>query len=71
VDFGVTLSSWEAYADLRIALTDSGRFRPDPKETQRVIHRNPGTGLETRVDLVPFGAIAGPNGGERRRAVAK
>lgn len=62
VDFGVTLPSWEAYADLRTSLTNSGRFRPDPKETQRVIHRNPSTGLETRVDLVPFGTIAGPDG---------
>jgi predicted nucleotidyltransferase len=62
VDFGVALPSWEAYADLKIALADSGRFRPDPKEAQRVIHRNPETGMETRVDLVPFGAIAGPDG---------
>lgn len=62
VDFGVTLPCWEAYEALRSALVDTGTFRPDPKETQRMIHRNPGTGLETKVDLVPFGAIAGPDG---------
>lgn len=62
VDFGVTLPSWKAYEELKTALTDSGLFRPDPKEAQRVIHRNPETASEMRVDLVPFGAIAGPNG---------
>lgn len=62
VDFGVTLSSWEDYEALRSALVGTGTFRPDPKETQRMIHREPGTGLETKVDLVPFGAIAGPDG---------
>ena len=62
VDFGVTLSSWEDYEALRSALVGTGTFRPDPKETQRMIHRDPGTGLETKVDLVPFGAIAGPDG---------
>lgn len=60
VDFGIALPSWAAYTELKLALAASGRFRPDPKETQRVIHQNPETGLETRVDLVPFGAIAGP-----------
>lgn len=62
VDFGVTLPCWEDYEALRSALMDTGAFRPDPKETQRMIHRDPGTGLETKVDLVPFGAIAGPDG---------
>ncbi len=63
VDFGVTLPSWKDYEALRAALMDTGTFRPDPKETQRMIHRAPDTGLETKVDLVPFGAIAGPDGG--------
>lgn len=62
VDFAVTLPCWEAYEALRSALVDTGTFRPDPKETQRMIHRDSGTGLETKVDLVPFGAIAGPDG---------
>jgi predicted nucleotidyltransferase len=62
VDFGVTLSSWEDYEALRSALMDTGAFRPDPKESQRMIHQDPDTGLETKVDLVPFGAIAGPDG---------
>jgi len=62
VDLGVTMASWEAYEALKLGMRDSGLFRPDPKETQRVIHRNPENGVETRVDLVPFGAIAGPDG---------
>lgn len=62
VDFAVTLPCWDDYEALRSALVDTGTFRPDPKETQRMIHRDPGTGLETKVDLVPFGAIAGPDG---------
>lgn len=62
VDFGVTLSSWEDYENLKLALVESGLFRPDPKERQRVIHMHPGTSIESWVDLVPFGAIAGPDG---------
>lgn len=62
VDFGVTLPSWEAYEALRSALRDTGTFRPDPKEAQRMIHQDRSTGLETKVHLVPFGAIAGPDG---------
>ena len=62
VDFGVTVPSWEAYEALRQGLTDSGRFRPDPMETQRVIHLDPETGLEMKVDLVPFGPLAGLDG---------
>ena len=62
VDFGVIVPSWEAYEALRQGLTASGRFRPDPMETQRVIHRYPATGLEMKVDLVPFGPLAGMDG---------
>ena len=62
VDFGVTLSDWGAYQALRQGVTESGRFRPDPKEAQRIIHRDLVTGAETKVDLVPFGAIAAPSG---------
>jgi len=61
VDFGVTLSSWKDYEALRSALTDTGAFRPDLKEAQRMIHQAPDTGFETKVDLLPFGAIAGPD----------
>jgi predicted nucleotidyltransferase len=62
VDFGVTLSDWEAFENLKVALTTSGLFRADPKATQRVFHINPDNGMVTKVDLVPFGMIAGPDG---------
>jgi predicted nucleotidyltransferase len=62
VDLGVTMASWEAYEALKMGMRESGLFRPDLKETQRVVHRNPETGVGTKVDLVPFGAIAGPDG---------
>lgn len=62
MDFGVTLRDWTAYEKLRESLVASGRFRLDAKEAQRVIHTEAATGLETRVDLVPFGAIAGADG---------
>lgn len=62
VDLGVTLASWEAYDALKLGMRDSGLFLLDSKETQRVIHRNPENGVETRVDLIPFGAIAGSEG---------
>ena len=58
VDLGVVLPSWEAYQALRGDLVESGLFRLDPEQAQRVIHRDPATGIETKVDLVPFGPIA-------------
>lgn len=62
LDFGVTVRDWKTYEALKAALVASGRFRLDPKEAQRVIHRDKATGMDTRVDLVPFGAIAHADG---------
>ncbi|WP_243294474.1 nucleotidyl transferase AbiEii/AbiGii toxin family protein [Geothrix mesophila] len=62
LDFGVTVKDWKAYEALKAALVASGRFRLDAKESQRVIHRDAATGMDTRVDLVPFGAIARTDG---------
>lgn len=62
LDFGVTVKDWKAYEALKAALVASGRFRLDAKESQRVIHKDATTGMETRVDLVPFGAIAQADG---------
>lgn len=62
MDFGVTVGDWKTYEALKEALVASGRFRLDAKEAQRVIHTHAETGLETRVDLVPFGAIANADG---------
>ncbi|MDP1831306.1 MAG: nucleotidyl transferase AbiEii/AbiGii toxin family protein [Geothrix sp.] len=62
MDFGVTVRDWEAYEAIKAALVACGRFRLDQKEAQRVIHSDTETGTDTRVDLVPFGRIAGPDG---------
>ena len=62
MDFGVTVRDWEAYEAIKAALVACGRFRLDQKEAQRVIHSDAESGIDTRVDLVPFGMIAGPDG---------
>ena len=62
MDFGVTVRDWAAYGDLKNALVASGRFMEIPKKVQRLIHRNPKTGAETQVDLVPFGGVASADG---------
>ena len=62
MDFGVTVRDWEAYEAVKAAIVACGRFRLDEKEAQRVIHSDAETGIDTRVDLVPFGGIAGPDG---------
>ncbi len=62
VDFGVLMASWEGYGELKADLAGSERFRQDPKNTQRMFHLNPTNGTEIKVDLVPFGPIAGPEG---------
>ena len=62
VDFGILMASWEGYENLKSDLAGSGKFRQDPKNTQRMFHLNLANGVRTKVDLVPFGPIAGPEG---------
>ncbi len=62
VDFGVMLPDWPSFDRLQASLVASGSFHLDPQAEQRVAHVDPVTGARTQVDLVPFGAITGPDG---------
>lgn len=56
IDFGVQVSDWDHYRQLREGLIDTGEFRPDEKEAQRLLYEG-----SLRIDLIPFGAIAYPD----------
>lgn len=57
VDLGVQVSDWDRYEQLREGLITTGKFRRDKKQAQRLLYK----GLFP-VDVIPFGAIADPDG---------
>lgn len=57
IDFGVQISDWDHYTKLREALISTGKFRPDKKQSQRLVYEQ-----RFLIDIVPFGAIADHGG---------
>lgn len=52
VDLGVMVANWEQYQALVFRIRQDERFRPDPKQQQRLLYDDEGM-----LDLVPFGGI--------------
>jgi predicted nucleotidyltransferase len=57
MDLGVQVSDWDGYEQLREGLITTGKFRRDEKKAQRLVFRE-----SFPVDVIPFGAIADPDG---------
>jgi predicted nucleotidyltransferase len=57
IDCGIHVEGWEQFERLKSGLIDTGRFRADIKQRQRVIYQN-----QIRVDIVPFGAVEDDRG---------
>ena len=57
IDFGVQLSDWNHYKKLREALITTGKFRPDQKQSQRLLYEK-----MFLIDIVPFGSISDHGG---------
>lgn len=53
IDFGVQVSDWEHYKQLRDGLISTGKFASDKKKAQRILFDK-----NFPVDIIPFGAIA-------------
>jgi len=53
IDFGVQVSDWEHYKQLRDGLISTGEFTSDKKKAQRILFEK-----NFPVDIIPFGAIA-------------
>lgn len=56
IDLGVQVSDWEAYERLGEGLIATGKFKRDKKQAQRLIYNE-----LFSMDVIPFGAIAGPD----------
>lgn len=56
VDFAVQVADWDQYNKLKEGLMTTGYFKPSPKQRQRLIYKD-----DLRIDLIPFGAISGPD----------
>jgi predicted nucleotidyltransferase len=52
IDCGVQVKSWEQFEQLKTSLINTGQFKPDAKQQQRIKYRD-----QVKVDIVPFGAI--------------
>ena len=57
LDFGVMVRSWDKYRALKDRICEDGRFHADPTQSQRLW-----CGEDAKLDLVPFGTIALPDG---------
>ena len=55
-DLAVKVSDWNGYEQLREGLIASGKFIHDRKQAQRLIYKN-----KYPIDIIPFGAISGPD----------
>jgi predicted nucleotidyltransferase len=55
VDFGINVSSWEAFTDLKVQLLAIG-FTEDDRAIQRLYYQSSDR-LPWEIDIVPFGAI--------------
>lgn len=60
IDFGIAVESWDKYERLRKVLVESGKFRNDNKQEQRVWWTNDSP--EICVDLIPYGGLELPKG---------
>jgi predicted nucleotidyltransferase len=56
IDLGVEVSDWDQYTKLREDLVATGEFEPT-REPQRLRYKG-----SILIDIIPFGAIANPNG---------
>ena len=56
IDLGVQVSDWDGYERLREGLVETGKFRPDKKQAQRLLYEE-----LFPIDVIPFGTIADPD----------
>ena len=52
IDCGIQVESWKQFEQLKTSLIDTGKFKPDENQQQRLKYRD-----QVKVDIVPFGAI--------------
>jgi predicted nucleotidyltransferase len=57
LDLAVQVSDWDSYERLREGLIGTGKFEREEKQAQRLLYEE-----WYPIDIVPFGAIAEPNG---------
>lgn len=56
IDLGVQVQDWPGYDKIKIELIKTGRFKADKKRSQRLLFED-----LMPIDIIPFGAIAGPD----------
>ena len=52
IDCGIQVKSWEQFEQLKTSLNNTGQFKPEEKQQQRIKYRD-----QVRIDIVPFGSI--------------
>jgi predicted nucleotidyltransferase len=52
IDCGIQVASWKQFEQLKTSLIETGNFKPDEHQQQRLKYRD-----QVKIDIVPFGAI--------------
>jgi predicted nucleotidyltransferase len=52
IDCGIQVESWKQFEQLKTSLIETGHFKPDEYQQQRLKYRD-----QVKIDIVPFGAI--------------
>lgn len=52
IDCGIQVASWKQFEQLKTSLIETGKFKPDEHQQQRLKYRD-----QVKIDIVPFGAI--------------
>ena len=59
VDFAFALDNWEQFKEIRNFLISNAGFEEDKDRIHRLLLKLPGLEHKAKVDLIPFGGIAG------------
>jgi predicted nucleotidyltransferase len=57
LDFAMLVESWERFEEAKQFLIEVPGFEDKRREVQRLYYTPPGTTLETKVDIIPFGEL--------------
>lgn len=60
VDFAVSVEDWAQFEDIKAKLTDTGRFKPTPKQAHRLYYSRNANSGGYPLDIIPFGGVESP-----------
>lgn len=62
LDFALMVESWRRFEEANALLLDVPGFKDDRREAQRLLYSPPGTTMEIKIDIIPFGKLETEDG---------